>query len=230
VKRFLFVDDNFDFAENLAEILRDHGDYVAVAGGGAQALELLRTNRFDALVTDMRMPGMSGAALVHEVRRVDPGLPAIIITAYTGEADLAAARNEGVLAVLPKPVPIRGLILMLKAARRNGLVALVEDDFALADNLAEALRDRGFSSVNASSLVETERLCGMRPFVALVDLRIRGAPDGAALTLMFQRNPELPILVMSAHEDALLQAAWPQAFAKPFDSGALLSAIEKLWH
>jgi CheY-like chemotaxis protein len=229
MKRFLFVDDNFDFAENLAEILRDNGDHVAVAGGGVQALELVRETRFDALVTDMRMPEMSGAALVHEIRRVDPGLPAIIVTAYTGEDDLTAARNEGVLAVLPKPVPIRGLILMLKAARRNGLVALVEDDFALADNLAEALRDRGFSSVNAGSLVEAERLCGMRPFVALVDLRIRGAPDGAALTLLFQRNPELPILVMSAHEEALRQAAWPRAFAKPFDSGALLSAVEKLW-
>jgi DNA-binding NtrC family response regulator len=229
VKRFLFVDDNFDFAENLAEILRDNGDHVAVAGGGAQALELVRSTRFDALVTDMRMPEMSGAVLVHEIRRVDPGLPAIIVTAYTGEDDLEAARKEGVLAVLPKPVPIRGLITMLKAARRNGLVALVEDDFALADNLAEALRDRGFSSVNAGSLFEAERLCGMRPFAALVDLRIRGAPDGAALALLFQRNPKLPILVMSAHEEALRQAAWPRAFAKPFDSGALLAAVEELW-
>ena len=229
MRRFLFVDDNFDFAENLAEILRDSGDHVAVARGGAEALELVRETRFDALVTDMRMPEMSGAALVHEIRRVDPGLPAIIITAYTGEADLEAARKEGVLAVLPKPVPIRGLIMMLKIARRDGLVALIEDDFALADNLAEALRDRGFSCVNAGSLLEAERLSGMRLCAALVDLRLKGAPDGAALALLFQRNPELPILVMSAHEDALREAAWPRAFAKPFDSGALLATVEKLW-
>jgi CheY-like chemotaxis protein len=230
VKRFLFVDDNFDFAENLAEILRDHGDHVTVAGGGIHALELVRDNRFDVLVTDMRMPVMSGAALVREIRRLDPGLPAIVITAYTGEEDLEAARKAGVLAILPKPVPIRDLIAMLQVARRDGLIALVEDDFALADNLAEALRDRGFSSVNACSVAETERLGGMRLCAALVDLRIPGAPDGAALKLLFARNPELPILVMSAHDEALRQAAWPLAFAKPFDSGKLLAAVEKLWH
>jgi two-component system, response regulator PdtaR len=230
VKRFLFVDDNFDFAENLAEILSDNGDQVTIAGGGLHALELIRENRFDALVTDMRMPVMSGAALVHEVRRLDPGLPAIVITAYTGEADLEAARKEGILAILPKPVPIRVLMTMLRVARRDGLVALVEDDFALADNLAEALRDLGFSSINACSVAETERLGGLRLCAALVDLRIAGAPDGAALKLLFERNPQLPILVMSAHDEALRQAAWPVAFAKPFDSGKLLAAVEKLWH
>jgi DNA-binding NtrC family response regulator len=230
VKRFLFVDDNFDFAENLAEILRDDGDQVTIASGGIHALELIRENRFDALVTDMRMPVMSGSALVHEVRRLDPGLPAIVITAYTGEADLEAARKEGILAILPKPVPIRGLIALLKVARRDALVGLVEDDFALADNLAEALRDLGFSSINACSVAETERLGGLRLCAALVDLRIAGAPDGAALKLLFERNPQLPILVMSAHDEALRQAAWPLAFAKPFDSGKLLAAVEKLWH
>jgi DNA-binding NtrC family response regulator len=229
MKRFLFVDDNRDFAENFAEILRDNGHFVAVADGGIAAIELVQKSRFDALVTDMRMPGMGGATLVHEVRRVDPGLPVIVITAYTGEADLVAAQREGLLAVLPKPVPIRGLIAMLAVARRDGLVALVEDDFALADNLAEALRDRGFSSVTASSVAETAGLGGMPLFAALVDLRISGAPDGAALKLLQERNPELPIVVMSAHDEALRQAAWPQAFAKPFDSEAVLAAVEKLW-
>jgi DNA-binding NtrC family response regulator len=229
VKRFLFVDDNRDFAENFAEILRDNGHYVAVADGGIPAIELARHTRFDALVTDMRMPGMSGATLVHEIRRVDPGLPAIVITAYTGEADLIAAQQEGLLAILPKPVPIRGLIAMLAVARRDALVALVEDDFALADNLAEALRDRGFSAVTACSVGETARLHGMPLFAALVDLRLSGSPDGAALKLLCECNPQLPILVMSAHEEALRQAAWPQAFAKPFDSGTLLAAVEKLW-
>jgi two-component system, response regulator PdtaR len=56
-----------------------------------------------------------------------------------------------------------------------------------------------------------------------------GAPDGAALKLLFTGNPQLPILVMSAHDDALRRAAWPQAFAKPFDSAELLAAVEKLW-
>ena len=95
MRRYLLVDDNLAFAENLAEILRDGGAEVNVAGSGTQALELARATKFDALVTDMRMPVMSGARLVHEIRRVDPGVPVIVVTAYTGENDLVAAREEG---------------------------------------------------------------------------------------------------------------------------------------
>src|SRR5438874_577063 len=142
MRRYLIVDDNQAFAENVAEILTDAGAEVTIVAGGPQALEAARSRRFDALVTDMRMPVMSGARLVHEIRAVDPGLPAIVVTAYTGEDDLLAARDEGLLAVLPKPAPIPRLLELLRNARRDGLVALVEDDPALADNLAEALRAR----------------------------------------------------------------------------------------
>jgi len=229
MKKYLLVDDNLAFAENVAEILRDGGAEVTVAEGGVKALELARQTRFDALVTDMRMPVMNGAKLVHEIRSVDPGLPAIVITAYTGEADLLAAREEGLLAVLPKPVPIEKLIALLATARRNGLVALVEDDSALADNLTEALRDRGFSAVTARSVSEAKRLGGVKPFVALVDLRVPGGPDGAALHRLLERIPELPVLVMSAHPDAIAHSSWPVTFQKPFKTDELLAAVEKLW-
>lgn len=230
MKHFLFVDDNVAFAENLAEIARDGGDEVTVAASGREAVELARSTRFDALLTDMRMPIMTGAALVHEIRAVDRGLPAIVVTAYTGEADLEAARHEGVLAVLPKPVPIARLLSLLKVARREGLVALVDDDPALADNLSELLRERGFSAVTAASVAQASTLGGAKPFAAVVDLRMPGAPDGAALRLLLERDPKLPVLVMSGHQEALAAMQWPAAFLKPFDSGRLLDAVEKLWH
>ena len=211
MRKYLLVDDNRAFAENLAEILRDQGAEVTVASTGREALELARSTRFDGLVTDMRMPVMSGAHLVHEIRRIDPELPAIVVTAYTGEDDLLAARQEGLLAVLPKPAPLQRLVELLGAARRNGLVALVEDDSAFADNHAEALRDRGFSAVTARSVGETERLGGVRPFAALVDLRMPDAPDGAALSRLMERFPGLP------------------CFTKPVNPGMLLEAVEKLW-
>jgi CheY-like chemotaxis protein len=229
MRKYLLVDDNLAFAENLAEILRDGGAEVAVAEGGAAALDLAKGSQFDALVTDMRMPVMSGAKLVHEIRRVDPALPAIVITAYTGENDLLAAREEGLLAVLPKPVPIERLTELLAVARRDGLVELVEDDSAFADNLAEALRDRGFSAVMAHSVGDAERLGGVRPFVALVDLRVPGGPDGAALGKLRQRFPELRVLVMSAYAEAIEQVKWPITFPKPFNTSHLLEVVEKLW-
>ena len=230
MRRYLVVDDNRAFAENLAEILRDGGAEVSVASGGREALELARKTRFDALVTDMRMPVMNGARLVHEIRAVDPGLPAIVVTAYTGEDDLLAARQEGLLAVLPKPAPLDRLAHLLDHARRSGLIALVDDDSALSDNLAEILRDRGFSAVMARSVSETERLGGVRPFAAVVDLRMPGGPDGAALNRLIERFPGLPVLVMTGHHDAAERAPRLPLFMKPVDPEKLLSAVEKLWH
>jgi DNA-binding NtrC family response regulator len=228
MRRYLIADDNQAFAENMAEILVDDGAEVTVVSGGQQALDAARATRFDALVTDMRMPVMTGARLVHEIRAVDPGLPAIVLTAYTGEDDLIAARDEGLLAVLPKPAPIPRLIELLRNARRDGLVALVEDDPALADNLAEALRDRGFSAVTAHSVAETGRLGGVKPFAALVDIRVKGGDDGEALRSVLRQYPGLPVFAMTAFPDSKHAVKSVRVFEKPFETGKLLEAIEEV--
>jgi CheY-like chemotaxis protein len=227
MRSYLIVDDNVAFAENLAEIIADVGlGEATVAESGARAVELVKQQKFDALLSDMRMPLMSGAELVHNVRRIDPGLPAIVITAYTADTDLQAARQEGLLAVLPKPVPVPRLVELLKSARREGLVALIEDDAALADNLTEALRSRGFTAVTAASVIATERLGDARPFAALVDLRVPGGVDGEAMRRLGARFPGLPMFVVTALE---VEPPLPHVglFVKPFDTGALLDAVER---
>src|SRR5262249_23630864 len=166
MRRYLVVDDNLAFAENLAEILRDVGDEVSLASSGVQALQLAQKERFDAVLTDMRMPMMGGAQLVHELRKSDPGIPAVVATAYTGDDDLATARHEGLLAVLSKPIPMQRLLELLEAARRDGLVVLVEDDHALSDNLCEALRLRGLTAVTAGSVLETMRRGPVQPLAS----------------------------------------------------------------
>jgi CheY-like chemotaxis protein len=228
MRRYLLVDDNLAFAENLAEILRDQGNQADVAGNGAAALELARATRYDAMVTDMRMPAMGGAALVHEIRRADPGLPALVVTAYTGEDDLQAARHDGLLAVLPKPPPIPRLLELLRLARRDGLVALVEDDPALCVNLAEALRDRGFSAVEAHSAADAARLGDVKPFLALVDLRLPGAADGEAFRRLRHAFPSLPLLVISGYAGGATEIDGVPVFSKPFDTQKLLDAVSSI--
>jgi DNA-binding NtrC family response regulator len=227
VRRYLVVDDNRQFAENLAEILREAGAEAEVALGGREALGRVAARRFDALVTDMRMPEMGGARLLHEVRRADPAMAAVVVTAHAGDVDLDTARREGVLGILPKPVPVDRLLDLLSAARRDGLVVVVEDDPALREALCEALRIRGFAAVAAGSVADTERLGALRPFCALVDLRVPGGADGEAMRRLAARFPELPMLVVTG-----LQAEAPlphrALFTKPFDTGALLDTVERL--
>jgi len=225
-RHYLIVDDNRAFADNVAEIVRDLGDDVSVAEGGARALELARRRRYHALVTDMRMPVMGGAELVRQIRLVDPALPAIVVTAHVADRELAQARSEGLLAVLPKPVPIGDLLDLLGSARRDGLVAIVEDDERLSENLVESLRGRGFAAVSAASVLETEQLAALRPFVALADLRVPGGPAGEAMRRLAARYPGIPILVMTGHDDAPPEPC-QGVFRKPFRTEELLAAIER---
>lgn len=227
MRSYLVVDDNRDFAENLAEILRDRGDEVIVAGNGRDAAEAVRRRRFDAILTDMRMPLMGGAELVHEVRRTDPGAPALVITAHAGDDALEAARREGLLAVLGKPVEVPRLLALLASARRDGLVVVVEDDARLSDNLCEALRAHGFAAVTAVSVLETERLGPVRPFCALVDLRLPGGPHGEAMRKLAARFPGIPMIVVTGYHDP---PPLPHEgfFTKPFDTRELLAAVERL--
>jgi CheY-like chemotaxis protein len=226
MRHYLLVDDNRAFAENIGEILRDLGAEVSLATDGEQALALARGRRFDALVTDMRMPLMSGAELVHRIRRIDPGLAAVVVTAFVQDDALEAARREGLLAALPKPVPIARLVELLQVARRDGLVVVVEDDEALCDNLCEALRGRGFAAVTAASLTETERLGPVRPCCALVDMRVPGGPAGEAMRSLARRYAGLPMLVVTAFDDPP-PLPHQGLFAKPFDTRALLEAVER---
>jgi len=227
VRTYLVVDDNREFAENLAEILRDRGDEVLIAENGREAAALVGTRRFDAVLTDMRMPLMGGADLVHEIRRVDPDAAAMVITAHVGDDALEAARKEGLLAVLPKPVEVPRLLGLLAVARRDGLAVVVEDDARMSDNLCEALRTRGFAAVTAASVLETERLGPVRPFCALVDQRVPGGPDGEAMRRLAVKYPGLPMVVVTAyHEPPPLPHEG--YFTKPFDTRELLATVERL--
>jgi two-component system, response regulator PdtaR len=229
MRRYLLVDDNVPFVENLGEILADAGNEVTIATSGTQALSLLAGDRFDALVTDMRMPVMSGAELIHRVRRLDPELPILIISAHSQQGELDESKTEGVLAVLPKPVPIAELLRILSNAHRTGVIGLVEDDVLLSDDLAELFEARGYASVRAFSAHDVERLHGRSVSVMLVDLMLPDSPRGEVLELIEARFPGVPLLVITGAPELARQLSLTHTvFEKPFDGQALIAKVESL--
>ncbi len=82
MRRILFVDDEPRFLETLRHILRPqrHEWEVAFAPGGEAALALMEAAPFDVIVSDMRMPGMDGAALLARVREEHPQVVRIILS------------------------------------------------------------------------------------------------------------------------------------------------------
>lgn len=225
-RSYLLVDDNPEFLENMVEILASSTCEVRSASNGADALVLVKAHRFDAVVTDMRMPGMTGAEFLHELRTVDPEVPVILLSAYSGETQLRDARRDGLLAVLNKPSQIPRLLGLLSAARRGGAVALVEDDLALADNLTEALSNLGLTVCAASDVREVAKI-GMRPFAALVDLRVPGGAVGEGLTRVKECFPGTRTVVITAFANDAKD--YDDLFTKPFHTPDLLKRLEAIY-
>lgn len=225
-RKYLVVDDNVEFAENVAEILTDAGAQVCVAAEGLEALAQVRATRFDGVVTDMKMPGLSGADLVREVHRLDPGVPVVLLSAWAPDTQLTEAKRHGLLAFLSKASGTPRLIELLENARRDATVLLVEDDRLLVDNLTEALNEHGFTVCAATTLPEVEQLA-VRPFVALVDLRVPGAEDGESLERVRARFPQTPLVVVTASRE-FEEKPGMHVFRKPFDTARLVETLETL--
>ena len=101
--RVLVVDDQLDMAQMIAEHLSDRG-YAAVAESSPRkAVEMLSTQRFDVLVTDLRMPDIDGITLLRISRELDPKRPVIMLTAHSTVETAVEATGRGAYHYLIKP-------------------------------------------------------------------------------------------------------------------------------
>jgi excisionase family DNA binding protein len=99
----LVVDDDHAVRELLSKALTAAGYLVDVAVDGASALMRLGEKAYDLMITDLKMPGQDGLAVIREARRTSPALPVIVITGYSSEATAIEAINLGVAGYLTKP-------------------------------------------------------------------------------------------------------------------------------
>ena len=101
--RVLVVDDEASIRDLLSKTLALAEYDVDLAPDGRTALERLRVIPYDLLITDLKMPGVDGLAVIREARRLKTDLPVIIITGYSTEASAIDAVNLGVSGYLTKP-------------------------------------------------------------------------------------------------------------------------------
>ena len=122
----LVVEDHAESRSSLAWVLEKAGYAVRQAGTGRAAVAAARRERLHALILDLRLPDMEGLGVLDAVLEQQPGLPAIVVTAY-GSVDTAVdAMKRGASDFLTKPIDIDNLLPMLgriiEQARQDGVV------------------------------------------------------------------------------------------------------------
>jgi two-component system, NtrC family, response regulator GlrR len=114
--RLLLVDDDTSLLKLLGIRLEAEGFAIQSATSAAEALQLLRNNPVDLVLTDLRMEGESGLDLFSQVRHFYPGLPVIIMSAQGTIPEAVSATQMGVFEFLTKPVDKNVLLSTVRAA------------------------------------------------------------------------------------------------------------------
>ncbi len=116
----LAVEDEPAMAELLQSALSEEGHLVTLAANGAQALQLGQGHRFDLILLDLMLPGITGFEVVQRLRKTRVQTPILVLTACDTPADVVKALDSGADDYLTKPFSLNVLLARVRAVSRRG--------------------------------------------------------------------------------------------------------------
>lgn len=118
--RLLLVDDEIRILSSLQRALRREGYDIVTADSAREALRLIADGPFDLILSDHKMPGMSGIELFERAEALRPRVPKILITGWTEATSASELERLGICAMLPKPWDDAELKATLRKALAEG--------------------------------------------------------------------------------------------------------------
>jgi len=191
-RTLLLVDDEENILSSLRRLLRRDGYTILTATSGQQGLEALATHRVDVIVSDQRMPGMTGVEFLHKAKDMYPDTVRLVLSGYTDLQSVTDAINEGAIyKFLTKPWDDAMLRANIEEAFRRK--ALSDDNQRLAAELQHANRE--LERIN-------ERLTNV-----LADRERRLGMDEAALSLTQEALAVMPLPVLGVDPGGMIAFA-----------------------
>ncbi len=242
--RVLLVDDSALIHKHTVPLLTSAGYDVSEAWDGAEALELLRHQRADLVLTDVEMPRLDGYALCLALKN-DPateGIPVIICSSLGEANDLERGFDVGADDYLVKPVVPEELVSRLHSLLATRMlsgrerVLVVDDSAAIRHLVSDCLRRQGFvvtTAVDGQDGLEKAKL--ERPELVLTDYDMPRM-NGFELVLGLRRDRttrDIPLVMLTARESKRDQAQMRAAgltsyLVKPFGPDKCVAIVERV--
>jgi two-component system response regulator AtoC len=182
----LVVDDEESMRHLLSLILRDRGYEVRAVSGGPDALKELQARDYDLVLSDVRMPGMDGMALLREALRLQPELTFIVMSAYGSHDAAVEAMKAGAYDYVAKPFKPDDVVLVLRKAEER--LRLSRENRRLRAELAGAYR---FENIVGSSEPLQEVLRQVRKVAPLKTTVLLTGESGTGKELVARALHEL---------------------------------------
>lgn len=224
--RVLCVDDEPNIAHALQWLLQSNFD-VQTASSAEEGLALVRRNDFDVVISDQRMPGMTGVEFLREVRRQSPRAVRILLTGYSDlQAILRSVNESEIYRFINKPWNIAELPRIVEQAAEiartlpaespepelteeaplvadhSNAVLLIDDDPAMK-RLIESVVGTAVRLLHAKTLAEAVEMLNTQAVSVIVsDTRVGGVDATRLIRVMKARQPEVISVVFSGQADA----------------------------
>ena len=175
----LVVDDKEMMRDSVGSTLQRAGFTVVTAPGGEPAIAHIARRRPDAVVTDLKMPGVSGLDLLERIREIDEDLPVVIMTAFAEVESAVRAMKLGAFDYVTKPFEGDELVITIKRAINHA--RLVKENALLRVEAAEA----GTPGAVSDGPHGLDRLIGASPAMRRVKEQVRALADSQGTVLVY---------------------------------------------
>ena len=231
----LVVDDDRRMAKTLVNIFQVKGYEVEAAHSGPEALGKVAGGRFDCVLTDIKMPEVSGVELYRAIKARQPDLTVVLMTAYSTDKLVKEGLEEGAIAALTKPLDINALLSFFSSLGRERSIVIVDDDPQFARTLGDILRARGFAVTQITDphgVVERLDADGQ---TVLLDMKLNGIGGLEVLKEIREQHPRLPVVMVTGYRQEMAQAievalkigAYTCLY-KPFQIEGLLQVVAEI--
>jgi putative nucleotidyltransferase with HDIG domain len=211
----LVVDDDPVVRTLIIEALRQTGDYMASeAADGKEALEALRSDFYDLVISDVHMPGMNGMDLLDRIRKINPAIFVIMITGYPTVGLSVSAMKTGAVDFLSKPFQIDELLYKVNIYLREKTLLSADDLLRKVEN--EKMRDKA-RHVSAEGFIydfiDRHGISNDNIFRVIADLALKVSNAEHCTILLHDKEADefLPKVTVGADQAIPRQTApWPK--------------------
>lgn len=144
--RILIIDDEPAQISSIKSFLQRRNYSVQSANSGIEAMKFIKDGSIDLVLSDFRMPEMNGLQVVKEIKKFNPEIPVVVMTAYSDTEDAVLVMKEGAYDYLSKPIDLDELELIVKKVKERSF--LVSENKLLKEQLFEKYK---FDSIISQS-------------------------------------------------------------------------------
>ena len=184
MENILIVDDEKNYPPIIAAVLEGEGYETLTASSGHQAMEILKNSDVDLVLADLKMPAMNGIELLEQIKKRDPDLPVIMMTAHGTVEKAVEAMQKGAHNFIQKPFDNEQLVVFVKKA--VAMFNLIKENRNLLNTFRRQYR---FGNIIGKS----------KPMQTVFELIRKVAPSGASVLIEGESGTGKELVAKSIH-------------------------------